>query len=310
MVNSLKSADFFKNSFFNFASKNPKAAAIVAIATAILSSIVLCVKFLGRSKTVSTASAQPPIIGPLTSQEQELNVPIHYQKNALKPIFCNIKNSCEFTAHGYYEGQIGDKGNNCALRCIQTLTDHRNLHLTFDELVETCSRKDENRLDGPSIAKNILSKNNTSSDLFFINKELDCTKPMRYPAFKVALKNHFLKPAPKPVMIDNGSFAYCIVGIGSPAGSNDFHLAIMDPHIKQGARMAEGSDAQHVGVYTITLDAEGRQTHVNDFPVNELSEEFLSPYQNPMSLQRLSFNNVREEGPKNDWTVLFPASSC
>gem|GEM_PF-5120083 len=170
-------------------------------------------KFLGRSKTISAAPAQPPIIGRLTSQEQELNVPIHYPKNALK--------------------------------------------------------------------------------------------------------QHFSKPAPKPVMIDNGSFAYCIVGVGSPTNSNVLHLAIMDPHIKQGARMIKGSDAQHVGVYTITLDNEGSQTHVNNFKIKELfpaaSEEaiqFLHPYCNLESLQRLSFNNVGTDGPKNDWMVLFPASSC
>ncbi len=71
--------------------------------------------------------------------------------------------------------------------------------------------------------------------------------------FVGALLDHFSHPSPTPVMIDDASYAYCIIGLQVTSENNHTRLWIADPH--SGANVG----AEPVGLYWVELDPAGKQ---------------------------------------------------
>lgn len=118
--------------------------------------------------------------------------------------------------------------------------------------------------------------------------------PMTFGQFKERLERHFKRENAAPVMLDDASSSFTIVGIGSQEAN--LTLWIADPYIKEGVdRIQKGNT--HVGLYTVTLDSHGKQIRCS------LSEEdkgqVYSMHYGVLSSMALKFH-------EKPWMILFP----
>lgn len=119
--------------------------------------------------------------------------------------------------------------------------------------------------------------------------------PITFAAFKKRLENHFQSENVAPVMIDDGTFAFNIIGIGCK--DSNVILWIADPHIKEGTNRYPNGKTPN-GLYLITLNRLGEQI--------ECSLDDGDQHQKPnmfreKSYKELFFNN-------KFWMVLFPSN--
>lgn len=186
---------------------------------------------------------------------------------------------------------VADFGWGCAWRSIQTCLATGNIDITLEELFHLFGKdevlkflyRDRNKgwelfndqpfapydlLKGwaePFIGQMALHFFGRSAELESINqipencnapKEVFHNDPLSFQSFANRLVAHFNRNEPLPVMLDNGSYSFCIAGVGH--NDHKMTLWIADPHIKPGASQAE---LKHgiCGVYTMSFDEEGRQ---------------------------------------------------
>lgn len=182
---------------------------------------------------------------------------------------------------------VRDHGWGCAWRAIQTCLSSYGTKITFKELFHKFgsmenlkalyrSKYSEEFLKStkpfaphdttqgwaePFIGEMVLHYFSIAADLESINGiPKDCNAPhevfhnlsMTFVHFKERLEKHFKSKKPVPVMIDDGSYSYNIIGIGGM--EPHCILWIADPHIKEGSNRHSTN-----GLYTIALDENGRQ---------------------------------------------------
>lgn len=116
--------------------------------------------------------------------------------------------------------------------------------------------------------------------------------PISFPLFKERLIAHFKEENALPVMMDDGSYAFCIIGIGTKEDKT--RLWIADPHIKPGANAAAGPN-RTCGVFTMAFDADGA--------IDECSLDGNDSWQRglftPEDYSHIAFNKI-------NWMALFP----
>lgn len=117
--------------------------------------------------------------------------------------------------------------------------------------------------------------------------------PMTFTAFVERLQKHFDREHAAPVMIDDSSLAFNIIGIGGKDA--DITLWIADAHIKEGANRSQSEKTPN-GLFTITLNGRGEQIRCS---LNGEDQHQKSYMDNLDYSKRLYFNNKR-------WMVLFP----
>jgi hypothetical protein len=115
---------------------------------------------------------------------------------------------------------------------------------------------------------------------------------LSFTMFKNRLENHFKSETAAPIMIDDGSYAYNIVGIGCD-GSNTT-LWIANPHIKEGVNRFSLGNAP-IGLYLITLDSDGKQMRCSLHDEHQYQKNHM----NNADSYRLQFN-------EKPWMILFP----
>lgn len=116
---------------------------------------------------------------------------------------------------------------------------------------------------------------------------------LKFQAFKERLESHFKNDNPAPVMIDDGTCALTIVGIGFH--ESETKLWIADPHIEEGVNQLP-VEKSPVGLYTVTLNEAGKQI--------DCSLKHEDRHQVKQLFFRGSYQGIHFE--KKRWMVLFP----
>jgi len=156
----------------------------------------------------------------------------------------------------------------------------------------------------PFIGQLIFQDLGVDADLQFVNllpvghnspRMVFPNNPIAFNDLKERLKAHFEKEPTFPVMIDNGTYAYAIVGYGE--GENDrAHLWIADPHIEKRVNKGKSPD---VGLFMIAFDKEGKG----------FSSSFVEESRHKMLLNGSSFDNLYRGFQTQGWMVLFPGEA-
>lgn len=118
-------------------------------------------------------------------------------------------------------------------------------------------------------------------------------KTLDYPMFIEEVKNHFEKDQNSPIMIDDGTYAMCIIGIGKDH-ENNTTLWISDPHIQSGVQrtLPERKNTTPLGLYTVTLNANGDQLS------NSVGDDSIYMFSSG-TYGGINFSS-------KNWQVLFP----
>ncbi|MFI5344128.1 MAG: hypothetical protein ACHQUC_07905 [Chlamydiales bacterium] len=232
------------------------------------------------------------------------------------------------TFYGYNAEGIADYQWGCAWRTIQTCLSAYDIEISFeemfhlfgqskhleflysnkypDEVLRTETKFAPHDLETgwaePFIGEMAMHFYHLSSNLERINgfprhchapREVFHHQVLGFQTFKEQLKNHFEKDNPAPIMIDDGTYALTIVGIGSRG--SETKLWIADPHIMEGVNRLP-SEKSPAGLYTVTLNDTGRQID-SSLRHEDFHQVAQLPYQG--SYQGLHFEN-------KPWMVLFP----
>jgi hypothetical protein len=114
---------------------------------------------------------------------------------------------------------------------------------------------------------------------------------------RTQMKAHFEKKPALPVMIENETFTFAIVGYGEDRGdTNHFRFWVADPHVEKGVNRKESPD---VGLYTIEYDNEGRG----------VCTSFSEPMRGKMFMGGVSFDSLYLGFQSQCWLVLFPGDA-
>lgn len=254
--------------------------------------------------------------------------------NRLIPLASSPKGIQHFargaTFYGYHSEGIRDYGWGCAWRAIQTCLSAYGTSPSFEELfhmfgpVENLkliyhNQYPEEQLDTskpfapydiptgwaePWIGQLAMHFFEISSALETVNgipqgsyapHQVFHQKPLRFSAFRKRLEDHFKKENPAPVMIDDGTYALNIVGIGQHRLKTILWIA--DPHIKKEANRVPGEQTP-AGLYKVTLDPFGKQIACSLQKEDSHQKSLLF---SPGSYLGLHFS-------RKPWMVLFPGS--
>ena len=121
--------------------------------------------------------------------------------------------------------------------------------------------------------------------------------PLSLKDLRTRMKAHFEKKPALPVMLENETFTFAIVGYGEDRGDpNLFRLWVADPHVGKGVNKKESPD---VGLYTIEYDNEGRGVRTN----------FSEPMRGKMFMGGVSFDSLYLGFQLQCWVVLFPGDA-
>lgn len=230
------------------------------------------------------------------------------------------------TCYAYNSEGIRDYGWGCAWRTIQTCLSSLNLEVPpFADLFHFFGRRENlmqlymdsygiddlsrewtdrpfapydlsNGWAEPFIGQMVLHHYQYNSQLELINSRPTCYAPaevfkfppLNFEAFKQRVESHFTQANPPALVLDDGKYAFNIVGFGTISSSKETLLWIYDPHIE------EGVGASH-GLYTITLDEWGHQIACS------VNEEQKSNMFNQNSYRGIDFQSKA-------WMILFPSN--
>jgi Peptidase family C78 len=232
--------------------------------------------------------------------------------------------------YGYNAEGIRDYGWGCAWRAIQTSLSSYGLQVSFANLFHTFGPLDSLRKiyqdkypsknltslkefapydtssgwAEPFIGEMVLHFYGIPADLESINGiPRDCHAPksvfhrpsLSFSAFKCRLENHFKIENSPPIIIDDGTYTFNIIGIGYRDLVTTLWIA--DPHIQEGVNRLPTEKTTN-GLYTIDLNDSGKQIScsLDGEDQHQKSNLFSSG-----SYRGLHFN-------QKNWMVLFPKS--
>lgn len=222
---------------------------------------------------------------------------------------------------------INDYGWGCAWRAIQTTLSAFKVETKFEELFHLFGRREVlNNLYYDKYAEEIHAQDKKFAPyelrsgwaepfigemalrFYGITSRLEtingipgaCNAPevvfhndsLSFTQFVNRLDHHFSGKKPAPIMIDDASYAFNIIGMGQDEESVTFWIS--DPHIQPN----KNSEDHRIGLYTVTLDREGRQL---DCSLDGEDED---------QLPHLFCDTVgaRFEFHQKKWMVLMPGS--
>lgn len=114
---------------------------------------------------------------------------------------------------------------------------------------------------------------------------------LQFRDFKKKLIEHFKTVNPPPIMIDDGTYALNIIGIGEQ--EHNIILWIADPHINANVNK-ETTDQNGHGLYTVTLNSEGTQIQCS------INDEYNKYYTFGSATRKALQFQVKK------WAALFP----
>jgi hypothetical protein len=118
--------------------------------------------------------------------------------------------------------------------------------------------------------------------------------PLSVKDLRTQMKAHFEKQPALPVMIENETFTFAIVGYGEDReNTNHFRFWVADPHVGKGVNRKE---IPEVGLYTIEYDNEGRG----------VCTSFSESMRGKMFMGGVSFDSLYLGFQSQVWLVLFP----
>lgn len=152
----------------------------------------------------------------------------------------------------------------------------------------------------PFIGEMVMHHYGLSADLECVNGIPCCNAPksvfnnesLPFYHFKERLMSHFQTGKGSPVMIDDGTYAMNIVGIGSNESTTTLWIA--DPHIKEGVNPKNIEKSN--GLYLVTLNKTGAQISCS---LDQEDHDQKAHLFSSGSYQGLHFQN-------KPWMVLFP----
>jgi hypothetical protein len=235
------------------------------------------------------------------------------------------------TYYGYNAEGVRDYGWGCAWRVIQTCLSSYDIRVPFVDLFHLFGSSDTLKAiyENKNPAKKLpQSKTFAPYDLvsgwaepfighmamhfFGINSSLEnvngvpasCNAPKEvfhnnslvFKEFKNKLEDHFKQKNAAPVMIDDGTYALNIIGIGNNGLNTTLWIA--DPHIHEGVNQGPQTK-KPIGLYTVTFNENGHKIH----PALKEEDKFQEPHLfSGGSYKGLDFENKH-------WMVLFPNSN-
>ena len=116
---------------------------------------------------------------------------------------------------------------------------------------------------------------------------------LTFSRFKELLEIHFSRPNPAPIMIDDGAYAFNIIGIAR--NDSNITLWIADAHIKEGANLNR-SETNLNGLYTVTLNGNGEQVSCS---LNDVDQRQKSHLTDSQIYQTFKFDI-------KSWMILIP----
>ena len=240
----------------------------------------------------------------------------------------NIHHYCAKTIFYPFNAEgVRDHGWGCAWRAIQTCLASSGISCSFEQLFHLFGKEDvlkflySNKYDGQILVNDkpfapydllsgwaepfigqmafhffgmnaVLDSVNGVPDGCNAPKEVFHEQPLSFELFVRRLYDHFHCANPLPVMIDNGSYALCIIGIGIEGESTSLWVA--DPHIKPGAGNANDIDGI-CGVFTFSFNQAGQQVECSLDKINCDQTKYVSD----KIRRRYSFDHMK-------WMALFP----
>lgn len=148
----------------------------------------------------------------------------------------------------------------------------------------------------PFVGAMILHSHNIDTKLIALNSIPKMNSPkvaheiVRFAQFKDMLVTHF-KTGGHPIVLDNGSIALNIIGIGVDEKTDRTFLLIADPHLK-----FDRDSHSLNGIYTVELNSEGKVLK-RDYPA-EHNHDYHA--EDGYSFDQINFSN------DTSWIALFP----